>query len=832
MLFFLRLLCLLFFCQFTPALFAQTPPEFREGLAISRVAQGGRRPFSPDAIAAQMTRGTFGFPQLGDKVTVADGQTKSWEHVEADAQGSFDLKSFAGGYLYLTAEAPVARIAILEATGQAMVYVNGEPRAVAAYGSGRLKGDGADAPIQMPVLLNAGRNTFLFAGGRNSIAARLSYPKKPLFFQAQESTLPDIRVGETGEMWASSVVANATEKTTSRLTISAVIEAGGKSRTVQTTIPPIAPLTVRKVAFRIAAPPGLTTGEPELQLALVKDNVVQDTSSLSLRIRKPEETFKRTFISQIDGSVQYFGVRPALKPASTNGLIISLHGAGVEAIGQADAYGPKDDITIVAPTNRRPFGFDWEDIGRRDALEVVDIARREIQHDPARVALTGHSMGGHGTWALGSLFPDQFAAIAPSAGWVSFATYAGGVSAPVTISASPETLEQTLLRGANLHDTDQRVRNLLNFPIFILHGDADDNVPVTEARHMRQSLLEQGHKRVAYHEESGAGHWWDASPAPGADAVDYAPMMMLLSNSRIAPPQERYEASLTTANPAVSSRNGWLTVVQQESSLHFSSAQFVIDGIDHILRGSSRNVRRLRIDSSLLPTVTNKRMVEIDGQVIPVSAKGYWDFQKKDKIWKSSGPVPSSEKNTARGGSFKEVFANRIALVYGTKGTPEENRWMLARARFDGEIFLYRGNGSPDILSDSEYLAQRSSGSRNVLVYGNKDANAAWAALLSDSPIQMTRGRISGIAMEGKSDNLAIAFVRPVRNSDTVLVAAVGGTDIVGMRATDRLPYFTSGAAFPDWVVFDARAVEQGASAVLKAGYFDPEWKLPGEKRP
>src|SRR5262249_29261570 len=97
------------------------------------------------------------------------------------------------------------------------------------------------------------------------------------------------------------------------------------------------------------------------------------------------------------------------KPA----LFLTLHGAGVEAIGQADAYAPKTWGHLVAPTNRRPFGFDWEDWGRLDAMEVLELARKELGTDPQRTYLTGHSMGGHGVWHLGATFPDRFAAIGP-----------------------------------------------------------------------------------------------------------------------------------------------------------------------------------------------------------------------------------------------------------------------------------------------------------------------------------------------------------------------------------------------------------------------------------
>ncbi|MCX5640554.1 MAG: hypothetical protein NT059_07055, partial [Planctomycetota bacterium] len=111
------------------------------------------------------------------------------------------------------------------------------------------------------------------------------------------------------------------------------------------------------------------------------------------------------------------------------GILFSVHGAGVEATGQAASYAPKKEAHIVCPTNRRPFGFDWEDWGRIDFTEAVAHARATLVNDPRRSWLTGHSMGGHGTWQLGAHFPGEFAAIAPSAGWVSFGSYVGATAA-------------------------------------------------------------------------------------------------------------------------------------------------------------------------------------------------------------------------------------------------------------------------------------------------------------------------------------------------------------------------------------------------------------------
>ena len=64
------------------------------------------------------------------------------------------------------------------------------------------------------------------------------------------------------------------------------------------------------------------------------------------------------------------GVLPGAAPDA--GLVLSLHGASVDAFNQAAAYAALPDFWIVAPTNRGAFGFDWQDWGREDAYEVLD----------------------------------------------------------------------------------------------------------------------------------------------------------------------------------------------------------------------------------------------------------------------------------------------------------------------------------------------------------------------------------------------------------------------------------------------------------------------------
>jgi hypothetical protein len=155
------------------------------------------------------------------------------------------------------------------------------------------------------------------------------------------------------------VVVNATAESRNDLVIRAAI--AGQHPT-ETPVPNIPPLSARKVGFRLRGKPPVSGDSAPVGLTLLSGKRhALHSAATKLRIRRPEQTQKRTFISSIDGSVQYWALNPA-QPIGRTGpppaLFLSVHGASVEAIGQADAYSPKSWGHLVAPTNRRPYGFD------------------------------------------------------------------------------------------------------------------------------------------------------------------------------------------------------------------------------------------------------------------------------------------------------------------------------------------------------------------------------------------------------------------------------------------------------------------------------------------
>ncbi len=124
--------------------------------------------------------------------------------------------------------------------------------------------------------------------------------------------------------------------------------------------------------------------------------------TVDLPTRAPTQAYWRTFRSPVDGSVQRYGVRDPsdFDEDREYGLFLTLHGAGVQGRGQAAAVSAKDWAYVVAPTNRHPFGFDWEEWGRFNALASLDHSMEVFKIDPRRCTSAVTPWGGTapGTW--------------------------------------------------------------------------------------------------------------------------------------------------------------------------------------------------------------------------------------------------------------------------------------------------------------------------------------------------------------------------------------------------------------------------------------------------
>ncbi|GAB4022869.1 alpha/beta hydrolase [Spirosoma migulaei] len=813
---------------------AQTKPEsttysFTKGLVALTGSRYGREAIYADPLAYQLYSGTLKQPAEGAVFGTDDqGKEIKWMPVTADSlnrlrfRGGFRGNGGApagpgvvagslrggigggGGYTYLTYASTREQIALLNIKGNSNVYVNGELHMGDAYNMGYL---------HIPVKLKKGLNEFYVRGVM--ITANLNFPNKAALLRTDDPTLPSIRLGQSNaSLQGAVVVVNTSATPLAGLQLTSKL--AGKSQT--TSLPVIPALSSRKVAFTFDGSGVSAKGPQPCELTLVQKGKSLDAGTISVEAVPSGASYSQTFVSHIDGSLQYYAVTPQSSATTApSALFLSVHGAGVEASGQARAYKAKDWGNLVAATNRRPRGFNWEDWGRIDALEVLAIAKNQFKPDPQHIYLTGHSMGGHGTWFLGATYPDKWAAIAPCAGYPTLKEY--GSADGVIPDSSSNPLEQMLLRSGNQSDVLKLTSNYKPLGIYVLHGDADRTVPVTYARQMRK-ILGESQPDMSYYEYPGGSHWF------GDESVDWKPLFDFFKWHKIAVDSTVNTIDFMTANPGISSAYRWAAIEQQTQPLLYSRIQLGRKG--QAITGTTTNVAllKLALDGFAAKTPVT---ITLDGTpaltYTTTSAQDTLFLRRENGQWKQSQRPDAAQKGPHRNGTFKDAFNNRMVFVYGTKGTKEENDWNWQKARYDAETWYYRGNGAIDIVADTDFsLANYAD--RGVVLFGNATNNAAWKQLLADCPIQLERNRVLAGAQQWQGDDLAAYFVWPIKGSKTASVAVIGGTGLKGMRAASANQYFAGASGFPDFMIFGLDMVRDGSKGVRMAGFFDNNWKL------
>lgn len=793
---------------------AQDTVFFTNGLMANGIHRYGREALYTDLLAYGLYSGTLASPTDGG--ILQEGSDIKWMSVKADSLQRFRLPRPAGGfrggfsnssYLYVTHTATKPGTALLRTMGSSAVYVNGEVHSGDQYSLGWL---------YIPIKLKKGLNEFYIRSGFNT-SASLIFNARSVALNVEDPTLPVLVQNEDNSAKQGAVVViNNTSKVLSGLQMKATIQ--GKE--VLTPLPVIPATGSRKVPFTFDGASLQESGRHPITLSLVQGGKTIDTQQSSLEVVKVGSSYSNTFISDIDGSLQYYGVTPqAGRQQPGNALFLSVHGAGVEAIGQARAYKPKDWGTLITATNRRPRGFNWEDWGRLDALEVLGIGKKLFQPDPLKVYLTGHSMGGHGTWFLGATYPDQWAAIAPCAGYPTLKEY-GSHDGKIPESTSSKA-EQVLLRAGNQSDVVKLAENYKPLGVYIFHGDSDRVVSVDYARQMRKVLAEF-HPDFAYNEYPGGSHWF------GDISVDWDPLFDFFKSHSRAEDGNVNQIDFKTSSPGISASFRWATIYQQQRPLEFSRMQLNRNLASNTITGITENIQTLKLAVGAFGSGKNIN-IHLDGTgAVSYTVKHQADsiyLGKNNDRWQIVSAPAADQKGPHRYGTLKEGFNNKMVFVYGTRGSKAENEWAFNKARFDAESWYYRGNGAVDIVTDKEYIGGNFT-DRGVILYGNATTNAAWNVLLKEAPIQIERNRIVTPGKTWEGDDLAAYYVWPLKNSAVASVAVISGTGLKGMNAANANQYFAGGSGFPDFMIFRLAMLKEGSSAIEAGGFFDNNWKM------
>lgn len=578
------------------------------------------------------------------------------------------------------------------------------------------------------------------------------------------------------------------------------------------------------------------TASETAMVATVTAEGASVSRKIPLLLKDPAtEHYITTFRSGIDESVQKYGIKRPVKYNENRdyGLIVNLHGASVKAT-IAGAFGHLDDAFVVAPTNRGPYGFDWQDWGRLDALEVIDEVTSQYNIDEDRITVVGHSMGGHGTMHVGLTYADRFAGIAPQHGWIDFPTYIPGFLGQDDAWAHPDAkaVQETVLFQEKGLPLTENARNL---NVFLQHGAKDTSVNPEHPRAMFRALGNMGLStgstfgnrrssnpdvQVEYLEVPGVGHIWNKGlndeeyPNAGGDWIAHPDVINFARSQKRDPMPE--EIQFQTSNLRVKSSHYWVTVTEQADAHGQSRVRAHRSG-----RVETENVQELQLDAAAVGNA-----VTIDGDDVSASGTGTATYRKEGGTWsRTSGPRGGQfRKNTEQYGHIREAYFSPFRLVYGTQGSDLETEVTRNVATYRADQWARTGKGYTQVIPDTD-VTQETMENYNLVLFGRPESNSVLDAVHDDLPVDLRDGSID---INGESyDDEAVArmvYPNPKAPDNEVLVNA--GTTPTAVRLATLNETIKSHMGDPDFVVFDENTRWRSWGGYLAAGFFDKDWEI------
>jgi len=676
------------------------------------------------------------------------------------------------------------------------------------------------------------------------------------FVDGQEDVIPDLVDGQLASPFFSISVVNIVPDQTVDAVAVSLDKTESRFTITSQEYPFLIGGQVRQVPFQL----GLTSSSSavscssgslslSLSLSVTIEGVVLSPITRNITIACKTFSLPYTFtFMDFDKSIQYAAVW-APKYACTDfksgcSVLFTFHGAGVDAKSTAwtEAYVQQNYSWILYPTNRRNYGWDWQNPGQVNgfsALEYLTAYQPGVNEqdkslyvvDSQRLLYAGHSMGGHGCWSISSHYPDRGLGVAPASGWIKFQFYTPYFSHIEQSFLSP--FADSLMEAAVAdHNSDFYLPHLVGVPTIVRFGSDDDNVPPYHMRRMARVLdqLSKNTEEVEVAEVPNEGHWWGG-------VVDDSVMQSFFDrhlNNQLPPLPESF--IVTTLNPSTSEGRGGISILQLETPYRVSRIKVETnpDTGSQFWSLTTENVRRFGFYSYRGLAFPNKG-IEIDGvsftniETLPVHfcklSEADLSFQVcTDNTWEQTERGPHSY-----GPAVQILYTNPLMIVYGTLGlSAEEIAQREHQALYVANALYYQIRSSIPVYSDQEVVSLMNQGqdfseTYNVIVFGSPQTNS-FASHLSINPVEFKTGRKFRVSKRTYSES-GFGVMSLGKYGSQTLALTIEGTDIQGFKNAAKLIPLSSGVRVPDYAVVGPEMGWAGGGAFYEFGYWDNNWK-------
>lgn len=473
------------------------------------------------------------------------------------------------------------------------------------------------------------------------------------------------------------------------------------------------------------------------------------------------------------------------------------------------ALPPSDAIVITPFAHGNSF---YREFGETDVMHVVDWAQKRFSIDPARITITGPSMGGIGAAALPLHRPSTFAAAAPLCGYHSYFVrgHSGG--------REMQPWERFL---AEERSNAFWAENGKQLPLWIVHGTKD--LP-----EQNSGVLIERYEKLGFpikHDHPDAGHNVWQQTYEGLKGVRW----LTAQRRDLHPAHVRFKTTRTRW-----AKSDWVEVDELADEAHWAEVIAQANAVSKTIRSTTHGVAQLSFARDEKLFGMSPTTVIVDGQTLAFGETETLTFHRDpgSTTW-TKGPRSHDGlfKHGTITGPIRDVFSEPLLFVYG--GGEEEARANEQVARAFATVRPGVHIDYP-IVSDTEFFARREAlaNDRSLFLVGRTNGVLAAIAREHPLPVRVESGVVvlGSQRLVGKQLGAAFVYPNPVRPDRYIVVVA--GADVPGTLRAMSLPDL-----LPDFCVWDETLAPArgslllGAGSFRAAGFFTNEWRLPAATR-
>lgn len=491
-------------------------------------------------------------------------------------------------------------------------------------------------------------------------------------------------------------------------------------------------------------------------------------------------------------------------------LVMALHGYNGDPDGVMNAFldstsgQPVSGVSgfVLAPyAHGNAF---YRGPGEHEAMRSLDWAMKTYPIDPARVSITGVSMGGTGTAQLAFLYADRFSAVSPLCGYQSYFIRHDTSHRPL------RPWERDRMRHWSPTSWAENGRNM---PMFLAQGTKD-------YPHANGKVLVKRYRKLGYRVSED---WPDIGHHVWEIEWKGAKMWPWLSRHR----HDASPAHITLKSDQLRyAKQDWLaiTVLREPGRMGLVDAK-VVDPRHAVVTTDA--VQALSLDRARAKLSADAPVeVTIDGRKLRFPPGDALAAHRAGKSWVAGALAPApGDKRAGVEGAIRDAFLGPLAFVYGTldPSTARANREVaeaFAAVRYGVDIHY-------PVLADRD-VDPGIEATHSLFLVGTRADNLVLRSLDAGLPVHVEHDALLLGKHRYAGPRVGAIFIHPNPRHPDRYVVAVEAPGPAGIWQALSLPRL-----LPDFVVYDAglsAASNQqvlGHAHVLAGGFFQRDWSLP-----